>query len=99
MDTRQNQSDLRQKIVKTKFYPTISEKGTRVQLIFARGTLIGFYFRDDCEEILRSADAADGGSLGQGRSQSNPVTQWRDAAVVHERGKSEISILLKREGK
>jgi hypothetical protein len=30
------------------------EKGTAVQLIFAGETLIGFYFRDNYEEILRS---------------------------------------------
>jgi hypothetical protein len=37
------------------------EKGTGVQLIFAGETLIGFYFRDDYEEIQRSTVAADGG--------------------------------------
>jgi hypothetical protein len=36
------------------------DKGTGVQLIFAGETLIGFYFRDDYEEILRSSVAAEG---------------------------------------
>jgi hypothetical protein len=77
------------------------DKGTGVQLIFAGETLIGFYFRDDYEEILRSTVAADGGrsfAWDKGEASLTRTPNGGTRLVVHERGKPEVSIPLKREG-
>jgi len=68
------------------------EKGTGVQLIFAGETLIGFYFRDDYEEILRSTVAADGGrtfAWDKGDASLTRTPNGGMRLVVHERGKPE----------
>src|SRR5712671_6517766 len=75
------------------------EKGTGVQLIFAGETLIGFYFRDDYEEILRSTVAADGGrtfAWDKGDASLTRTPNGGMRLVVHERGKPEVSKPLKR---
>jgi hypothetical protein len=77
------------------------DKGTGVQLIFAGETLIGFYFRDDYEEILRSTVAADGGrtfAWDKGDASLTRTPNGGTRLVVHERGKPEVSMPLKREG-
>ena len=77
------------------------EKGTGVQLIFAGETLTGFYFRDDYEEILRSTVAADGGrtfAWDKGDASLTRTPNGGTRLVVHERGKPELLIPLKREG-
>jgi hypothetical protein len=77
------------------------EKGTGVQLIFAGETLIGFYFRDDYKELLRSTVAADGGRTFAWENGEASLTRRPNGGtllVVHERGKPEVSIPLKRDG-
>ena len=76
-------------------------KGTGVQLIFAKEILIGFYLRDDYAEILRSTVAADGGrtfSREKGEASLTRTPNGGTLFVVHERGKQQVSIPLKREG-
>jgi hypothetical protein len=77
------------------------EKETGVQLIFAGETLIGFYFRDDYKELLRSTATADGGrtfAWDKGEASLTRTLNSGTLLVVHERGKPEVSIPLKREG-
>jgi hypothetical protein len=76
-------------------------KGAGVQLIFAGETLIGFYFRDDYKELLRSTVTADGGrtfSWDKGEASLTRTPNGGTLLVVHERGKPEVSIPLKRDG-
>lgn len=77
------------------------EKGTGVQLIFAGETLIGFYFGDDYKELLRSTVTADGGrtfAWEKGEASLTRTPKGSTLLVVHERGKPDVSIPLKREG-
>jgi hypothetical protein len=77
------------------------EKGTGVQLIFAGETLIGFYFRDDYKEVLRSTVAANGGrtfAWDKGEASLTRTPNGGMRLVVHEHGKPEVSIPLQREG-
>jgi len=77
------------------------DKGTGVQLIFAGETLIGFYFRDDYKELLRTTVTADKGrtfAWDKGEASLTRTPNGGTLLVVHERGEPEVSIPLKREG-
>ena len=77
------------------------DKGTGVQLIFAGETLIGFYFRDDYKELLRTTVTADKGrtfAWDKGEASLTRTPNGGTLLVVHEGGKPEVSIPLKREG-
>ena len=77
------------------------QKGTGVQLIFAGDTLIGFYFRDDYKELLRSSVSADGGrtfAWDKGEANLTRTANGGTLLVVHEHGRPEVSIPLKRDG-
>jgi hypothetical protein len=70
-------------------------KGAGVQLIFAGETLIGFYFRDDYKELLRSTVTAEGGRTFSWDKVEVSLTRTPNGGtllVVHERGKPEVSI-------
>ncbi len=64
-------------------------------------TLIGFYFRDDYKELLRSTVAAGGGrtfAWDKGEASLTRTPNGGRLLVVHEHGKPEVSIPLKRDG-
>lgn len=76
------------------------DRGAGVQLIFAGDTLIGFYLRNDYEDVLRSAASLNGGKTFTWDKGDAILTRTPNGAqlTVRERGRPEISIPLKREG-
>jgi hypothetical protein len=67
-----------------------------------RGNPHGFYFRYHYEEIMRSTVAANGDrtfAWDKGEASLTRTPNGGTRLVVHERGKPEVSIPLKREGK
>jgi hypothetical protein len=77
------------------------ERGAGVQIVFADDTLIGFYFRDNYTDVLRSAASPNGGrtfAWDKGEATLTLMPNGGAQLVVHEHGKPEISIPLKREG-
>jgi hypothetical protein len=75
--------------------------GAGVQIIFAGDTLIGFYLRNDYKDITRSSGSPDGGKTFAWDKGDATLTRSPDGGavlVVHERGKPDLSIPLKREG-
>jgi hypothetical protein len=76
------------------------DRGAGVQVIFAGDTLIGFYLRDDYKEILRSTVSADGGrtlAWDKGEATLSRSPGGEAQLVLHEHGKPDVSIPLKRE--
>jgi hypothetical protein len=77
------------------------DKNAGVQLIFAGETLIGFYFRNDYEDITRSTASPDGSRTFAWNKGDATLTRSPDGSallLVRERGRPELSIPLKREG-
>jgi hypothetical protein len=77
------------------------DRDAGIQVIFAGETLIGFYFRDDYKELLRSTVAAGRGRTFAWDKDEASLTRTPNGGtmlVVHERGKPEVSIPLKRDG-
>jgi hypothetical protein len=76
------------------------ENGTGVQLLFAGETLIGFYFREDYKELVQPTVMTDGGrTFAWDKGEANLIRTPNGGTllVVHERGKPEVSIPLKRD--
>jgi len=64
-------------------------------------TLIGFYFRDDYKELVRSTVSTDGGrtfAWDKGEANLTRTPNGGRLLVVYEHGKPEVSIPLKRDG-
>jgi hypothetical protein len=77
------------------------DRDVGVQIIFAGDTLIGFYFRNDYKEITRSTTTTDGGRTLVWNKGEATLTRSPDGGavlVVHERGRPDLSVPLKREG-
>ena len=77
------------------------DTGAGVQIIFAGETLIGFYLRNDYKDITRSTASPNGGRTfvwDKGEATLSRSPSGGAVLVVHERGKPELSISLKREG-
>jgi len=77
------------------------DQGEGVQIIFAGDTLIGFYFRNDYKDVLRSTGSADGGRTFAWDKGEATLTRTPSGAqlIVHERGQPEVSIPLKRDAR
>jgi hypothetical protein len=75
------------------------DRGAGVQLIFAGDTLIGFYLRNDYKDVLRSTASPNGGRTFSWDKGDAILTRTPNGAqlVVHERGRPEVLIPLKRE--
>jgi hypothetical protein len=68
---------------------------------FARPiALIGFYFRDDYKELVRSTVAAGGGRTFAWDKGEASLTRTPNGGtlLLHEHGKPDVSIPLKRDG-
>ena len=71
------------------------------RFIFAGDTLIGFYLRNDYKDITRSSGSPDGGETfawDKGEASLSRSPSGGAVLVVHERGKPDLPIPLKREG-
>ncbi len=75
------------------------DKGNGVQLIFAGETLIGFYWRNDYKDVVRSAAAPDGSRTFTWDKGEATATRAGNAATlaIREAGKPAVSVALKRE--
>ncbi len=77
------------------------DRGAGVQVIFAGENLIGFYFRNDYKEITRSTASPNGGRTfvwDRGEATLSRSPSGGAVLVIHESGRPELSIPLKREG-
>lgn len=76
------------------------DKGAGVQLIFAGDKLIGFYWRDDYKNVPRTTTTPDGGirfAWDKGDASITRTPNGMAQLLVHEQGKPEVAVALKRE--
>ena len=75
------------------------DKGNGVQLIFAGETLIGFYWRNDYKDVVRSAAAPDGSRTFTWDKGEATATRAGNVATlaIREAGKPAVSVALNRE--
>ena len=75
------------------------DQNAGIQLTFAGGTLIGFYWRDDYKDVRRATNTPDGGKRFAWDKGDATLTRTPDgdALLVVREGGASVSIILKRE--